>query len=89
MPEVHIRTSEVKRMLAKLDMKKSSEPDGIPAIVLKICSSPLATGHWPNVCIGVIEIARSETLDVLGTSIRSDLPWDDHALMYRKKQPSV
>ena len=39
MPEVHIRTREVKRVLAKLDIKKSSGPDGIPARVLTICSS--------------------------------------------------
>ena len=42
MPEVHIRTREVKRVLAKLDIKKSSGPDGIPGRVLKICSSSLA-----------------------------------------------
>ena len=28
--------------------------------------------------MGGMEIAKSETLDVLGTSIRSDLRWDDH-----------
>ena len=28
-----------------------------------------------NVCMGGMEIAKSETLDVLGTSIRSDLSW--------------
>ena len=42
MPEVHIRTREVKRVLANLDMKKSSGPDDIPARVLKLCSSSLA-----------------------------------------------
>ena len=40
MPEVQIRTREVKRVLSKL--KKSSERDGIPARVLEICSSSLA-----------------------------------------------
>ena len=28
--------------------------------------------------MGGMAIAKSETLDVLGTSIRSDLRWDDH-----------
>ena len=36
------RTREVKRVLANLDIKKSSGPDGIPARVLKLCSSSLA-----------------------------------------------
>ena len=39
MPEVHIRTREVKRVLAKLDIKKSSGSDFMPARVWKICSS--------------------------------------------------
>ena len=34
-PQVHIRTSEVKRVLVNLDIKKSSGPDGIPARVPK------------------------------------------------------
>ena len=42
MPEVHIQTREVKRVLANLYIKKSSGPDGIPARVLKLCSSSLA-----------------------------------------------
>ena len=42
MSEVHIRTREVKKVLLKLDIKKSSGPDGIPARVLNICSSSLA-----------------------------------------------
>ena len=41
MPEVHIRSRKVKRVLAKLDIKKSSGPDGISARVLEICSSSL------------------------------------------------
>ena len=39
MPEVHIRTREVKTVLANLNIKKSSGADGIPARVLKLCSS--------------------------------------------------
>ena len=31
-----------------------------------------------DVCMGGMEIARLETLDILGTSIRTDLRWDDH-----------
>ena len=42
MSEVHIRTRKVKRVLSKFYIKKSSGPDGIPARVLKICSSSLA-----------------------------------------------
>ena len=42
MPEVHIQTRQVKRVLAKLEIKKSSGPDGISARVIKICSSSLA-----------------------------------------------
>ena len=32
-----------------------------------------------------MKIARSETLDVLGTSIRSDLRWDDHVFNVSKE----
>ena len=41
MHEVHIRTREVKRVLANFDNKKSSGPDGIPAQVtgFAFCSS--------------------------------------------------
>ena len=42
MPELYIQTSEVKRVLANLDIKKSSGPDVMPARVLKLCSSSLA-----------------------------------------------
>ena len=38
-----------------------------------------------NLCIGGMDIARSETLDVLGTSIISDLLWDDHVFNVSKK----
>ena len=31
-----------------------------------------------NVYMGGMAIAKSETLDVLGTSIRSDIRWNDH-----------
>ena len=46
MPEVHIRTREVKRVPANLDIKKSSGPDGISAGVFKLCSSPLAASQF-------------------------------------------
>ena len=42
-----------------------------------------------NVYMGGMAIAKSETLDVLGTSIRSDLRWNDHIFNVSKKQPSV
>ena len=43
---------------------------------------------WPNVCMGGMEIAKSETHDVLGTSIRSELLWDDHVLNVSKEAAS-
>ena len=41
------------------------------------------SGH--NVCMDGMEIAKSETLDVLGTSIRSDLRLDDHVFNVSKE----
>ena len=38
-----------------------------------------------NVYMGDMPIAKSETLDVLGTSIRSDLRWDDHVFNVSKE----
>ena len=38
-----------------------------------------------NVCMSGMEIAKSETLDVLGTSIQSDLRWDDHVFNVSKE----
>ena len=38
-----------------------------------------------NVCVGVIVIVKSETLDVLGTPIRSDLRWNDHVFNVSKE----
>ena len=43
MPKVHIRTREVKKVLAKLGIKKSSGANGIPVRVLMIdCQKSLA-----------------------------------------------
>ncbi|KAJ8707855.1 hypothetical protein PYW07_011532 [Mythimna separata] len=42
MPEVRIRNKEVLRALCRLDVKKASGPDGIPAIVLKACAPELS-----------------------------------------------
>ena len=42
MPDIHIRTREVKKVLENLNINKSSGPDGIPARVLKICCKALA-----------------------------------------------
>ena len=44
MREVHIRTRELKRVLTKLDIKKSSALDDIPARVLLM----KILRHWPN-----------------------------------------
>ena len=38
-----------------------------------------------NTCMGGMEIAGLEALDVLGISIRSDLRWDDHILNVSKE----
>ena len=38
-----------------------------------------------NVYMGAMAIAKSGTLDVLGTSIRSDLRWDDHVFNVSKE----
>ena len=38
-----------------------------------------------NVCMGGMAIVTSETLDVLGTSIRSDLRWDNHVFNMSKE----
>ena len=38
-----------------------------------------------NVCMGGMVILKSETLAVLGTSIRSDLRWDDHVFNVSKE----
>ena len=38
-----------------------------------------------NVYMGGMEIVKSETIDVLGTSIRSDLRWDDHVFNVSKE----
>ena len=38
-----------------------------------------------KVCMYGIEIAKSEALDVLGTSIRSDLRWDDYVFIVSKE----
>ena len=38
-----------------------------------------------NVYMSGMAIAKSETLDVLGTSIRSDLRWDDHVFNVSKE----
>ena len=38
-----------------------------------------------NFCMGGMAIVKSETLDVLGTSIRSDLRWDDHIFNVSKE----
>ena len=35
--------------------------------------------------MGGMAIAKSETLDVLGTSIRSDVRWDDHVFNVSKE----
>ena len=40
---------------------------------------------FQNVYIVGIEIAISETLDVLGTLIKSDLRWDDHVFNVSKE----
>ena len=49
-----------------------------------VCSrTSESTGQ--NVCMGGMEIAKSETPDVLGTSIRSDLRWDDHVFNVSKE----
>ena len=37
------------------------------------------------VCMGGMEIVKSETIDVLGTSIGSDLRWDDHVFNVSKE----
>ena len=42
MSKIHFRTSEVKRLLSRLDTTKASGPDGIPCKVLKQCASELA-----------------------------------------------
>lgn len=42
MPKIHFRTRAVKRVLANLNINKSSGPDGISAHVLKKCASTLA-----------------------------------------------
>lgn len=42
MPSIFFRARAVKRVLADLNVNKSSGPDGIPALVLKQCSSTLA-----------------------------------------------
>ena len=39
-----------------------------------------------NVCMGAMEITKSKTLDVLGTSIRSDLRRDDHVFNVSKEK---
>ena len=41
--------------------------------------------HPSNVCMGGMAIVKSETLDVLGTSIRSDLRCDDHVFNVSKE----
>lgn len=41
MPDVRFTQREVRRALISLDVKKSSGPDGIPAIVLKTCAPEL------------------------------------------------
>ena len=38
-----------------------------------------------NVCISGTEVAKSETLYVLGTSIRSDFCWQDHIFNVSKE----
>ena len=38
-----------------------------------------------NVSVGGMVITKSETLDVLGTLIRSDLRWDDHVFNVSKE----
>ena len=38
-----------------------------------------------NVCMGGMEIVKSDTLDVLVTSIRSDLRWVDHVFNVSKE----
>lgn len=42
MPEVKFRTKSICRILKQLNSRKSTGPDGIPAIVLKECSPELA-----------------------------------------------
>ena len=38
-----------------------------------------------NVCMGGTVIVKSDTVDVLGTSIRSELRWDDHVFNVSKE----
>lgn len=42
MPEVRIRNKEVLRVLCRLDVNKTSGPDGLPANVLKACAPELS-----------------------------------------------
>ena len=44
---------------------------------------------YPYVCMGGMAIVKSETLDVLGTSIRSDLSLDDHVFNVSKEAESA
>ena len=41
-PDLQISTEGVQKLLAQVDPKKASGPDGIPNIVLKVCSKELA-----------------------------------------------
>ena len=57
--EVHLRTREVKRVLAKLDIKKFSGPDSIPVCVLKY-----VLRHWPH-RIAICSTFRSNRVNFL------------------------
>ena len=70
MPEVHIRTREV---VASNRVEFTARKTHCCLLSSKRISDP-----DQSVCMAGMEIARSETLDVVGTSVRSDLCWDDH-----------
>ena len=59
--------------------------DGRPSHTRFIRLQMTAADPGQNVCMGGMAIVKSETLDVLGTSIRSDLRSDDHVFNVSKE----